>query len=87
MRKRGISKGGCLFAIGMIAVAIYAGIYRAYTGHFPNDLSYWVLGAVVVSIAWDIYFDLHEAIDMRAAEIKQEIERAKDEILEEIRRD
>jgi hypothetical protein len=75
MRKRKMSAGGCLFTVGTIALVLYGAIYRAMEGHLPSDLSFFLWWLIGLSIAGEIYIDLHDAIDKSTAEIKAELER------------
>jgi hypothetical protein len=74
MRLRPISNGGCLLIFGLIGDAIYTGIYRLITGHFPAYGGYVLWGIIGASILADAEFFLNQISD-DTKEIKKQTEK------------
>ena len=53
MFKNGLSRGGCLFVVSGIGLAIYAGVYRLMMGHMQTGLDWVIWGIVGASILAD----------------------------------
>lgn len=79
MRHRRINVGERLLAVGIVSIAIYAGAFRLITGHFPGNLTYWVIGWIALSIMSEAYFNLLEAIEESTEDIKAELEKLREE--------
>jgi hypothetical protein len=86
LRKSGMTAGGCLFTVGLIALFIFFGIFRLITGHLPEYGQYMVWAFIAISIFGEAYIDIHNAIDESTSEIKEEINRLERKIEEEIRK-
>jgi hypothetical protein len=86
VRKREISKGGCLFTVGTVGLFAFLGIYKLATGRFPEYWEYALWALIALSIVADVYFGILDAIDESTAEIKGELGRLEDKITEEIKR-
>ena len=74
MRERRWSKGGCLFTVGMVALFVFLGVYKATEGHLPDHWESVMWAVIALSIVTDVYFDLHEAIEKSTDEIKDKID-------------
>jgi hypothetical protein len=86
VRKRRIAAGGFVFAIGLVALLLYFAIVRLITGHVPEYAEKMVWGYIAVSIFGEAFIDLHNAIDESTSEIKEEMGRLEDKIMQEVRR-
>ena len=79
MRHRRINVGERLLAVGIVSIAIYAGAYRLIAGHFPGNLTYWVIGWIALSIMSEAYLNLLEEIEESTEDIKTELENLREE--------
>ena len=86
MRKRGMSKGSCLFTVGTVGLFVFLGIYKLATGHFPEYWQYALWALIALSIVADVYFGILDAIDESTAAIKDELGRLEDKIKQEVKR-
>lgn len=66
-------KGGDLFVFGMIGGAVFAGIYRLVTGHWPEHLDYAMWGLIAGSILTDAESYLTETLET-SKELKRQLE-------------
>jgi hypothetical protein len=84
VRKRRMTEGGCLFTLGIVALVLFFGIFRLVTGHLPEHSDYIVWAFIAFSIFVEAYIEILNAINERADEIKDEINRLERKIEEEI---
>jgi hypothetical protein len=75
-----MAAGGCLFAVGLVALLLYFAIFRFITGHLPEYGEYMVWGYIAISIFGEAYIDLHSAVEESTREIKEELARLEDKI-------